>query len=212
MFIDMTASDFDWRAAYRYIVGCVNPRPIALVSTINARGQRNLAPFSFFNMVSANPPVLMFAASLNRRGEPKHTHVNIAATRDFVVAIVDVPIAGKMVRSAAELPYGESEFEFSGLTPGPARHVAAGLVAEAPVNIECRLRQIVSMGDGSGAGQVIFGDVLAVHIRDALLTPDGEHVDPHKLKSVGRLGGAWYCTVVDPYELQIPAVEPRRSP
>lgn len=207
MLIDMTAAEFDWRAAYRYLVGCVNPRPIALVSTVNAKGQRNLAPFSFFNMVSANPPVLMFSAALNRRREPKHTHRNIAETREFVVAIVDAEIGAKMVRSAAELPYGESEFDFSGLTPAAARHVAASLIAEAPVNLECSLRQILSMGESAGAGQVIFGDLRAVHIRDSLLSPDREHVDPHKLRSVGRLGGAWYCNVADPYEMHIPSVE-----
>lgn len=209
MLIDMTTADHDWRVAYRYLVGCVNPRPIAFVSSISERGERNLAPFSFFNMVSANPPVLMFSAALNRQCAPKHTHLNISATREFVVAIVDHEIGPKMVRAAAELPYGESEFDFAGFTAAPARHVRASLVAEAPVNIECTLRQIVSMGDGPGAGQVIFGDLRAVHIRDNLVHADGQSVDPTRLRSVGRLGGAWYCSVTEPYEMHIPSAEPR---
>jgi len=206
MYIDATALTFDWRGTYKLFLGCVNPRPIALVSTRAADGRLNLAPFSFFNMVSASPPVLMFSSALNRRRERKHTHINIEQTRDFVVAIVSEAIAPQMVKCGAELAYGESEFEFSDLTPAPATKVNAPLVKEAPANIECRLRQVVSMGDTPGAGQVIFGDIVAMHISDAVLKDARDAIDPQRMRTVGRLGEAYYCTVTDPYELNIPDV------
>jgi flavin reductase (DIM6/NTAB) family NADH-FMN oxidoreductase RutF len=205
LIIDATAPAFDWRAAYKLFLGFVNPRPIALVSTVSPGGVNNLAPFSFYNMVSANPPVLMFCPALSRTREPKHTYRNVQATGEFVVAVVHEAIAPQMVRAAADLPYEQSEFDFSGLTPAPARHVRAALVREAAVNIECRVRQIVPIGDGPGAGQVVFGDVLAAHVDDSILNAKGDAVDPHKLRTVGRLGEAWYCTVREPFELQIPA-------
>lgn len=204
MYIDATAPTFDWRGSYKFFLGCVNPRPIALVSTRAPDGRLNLAPFSFFNMVSASPPVLMFSCALNRHRERKHTHINIDQTREFVVAIVSEAIAPQMVRCGAELPYGESEFEFSGLTPAPATQVGAPLVKEAPANIECRLRQVISMGDQPGAGQVIFGDIVALHINDVVLKDTRDAVDPHRMRTVGRLGEAYYSTVTEPYALHIP--------
>ncbi|MBI5864267.1 MAG: flavin reductase family protein [Planctomycetes bacterium] len=206
MYLDVTKPGFDWRVGYKLFVGFVNPRPIALVSTINAAGQLNLAPFSFYNMVSGNPPVVMFCPSLNRNREPKHTYRNIAETGEFVIATVSEAIAPQMARTAAELPYGQSEFEFSGLTPAAAQLVKAPLVKESPMNLECRLRQIVAFGDQPAAGQVIFGDVLAAHIDDAVLTAERDQIDPRKLRTVGRLGGSYYCTVTEPWSLETPKV------
>lgn len=211
MFIDVTAPEFDWRAAYKLFLGFINPRPIALVSTCDAHGRRNLAPFSFYNMVSANPPVVMFCPALSRRRTHKHTFLNVQETGEFVVATVEDAIAPQMVKTAAELPREQSEFAFSGLTPAPARHVRPSIVAEAPVNIECRLRQIVSFGDSPGSGRAVFGDVLAIHLRDDILTASREYVDPARLRTVGRLGAQYYCTVTNPYEMHVERIGPQET-
>jgi len=204
VYVDVSGHPQDWQAHYRLCIGLVTPRPIALVSTICPNGHHNLAPFSFFNMVSANPPVLMFCPALRRDRREKDTLINVEAVRQFVIAIVDEPLGRQMAACAADLPYGESEFEFAGLTPARAAKVRAPLVQEAPVNFECSLRQVVRMGDRPGASAVVFGDILAVHLRDDLLDESGQSIDPRKLRSIGRLGGAWYCTVTEPYEIPIP--------
>jgi flavin reductase (DIM6/NTAB) family NADH-FMN oxidoreductase RutF len=205
MFIDLRAADADWRAVYKLCIGFINPRPIALVSTVSPHGRTNLAPFSFYNMVSGNPPVVMFCPALRRDGGRKDTLRNVEQMREFVVATATVEIARQMVACGVDLPPDQSEFEFSGLTPAPARRVRPPLVKEALVNIECTLRQIISFGDHGSAGRVVFGDIVALHIRDEIVTPDGS-IDPHKLHTVGRMGGAWYCTIDRPYEMQLPKV------
>lgn len=206
MFIDVPAGQSSWRDVYRLCISFINPRPIALVSTIGPDGTPNLAPFSFYNMVSANPPVVMFCPGLRRDRTAKDTLRNVETAGEFVVATVDEPIAGKMVDCAADLPYGHSEFAFSGLTPAPARLVRPPLVQEAPANIECRVRHIYAIGEGPGSSRVVFGDILGIHVRDDLLGEDGA-INPRRLRTVGRLGGAWYCTVHEPYELHIPKVD-----
>lgn len=203
MYVDVEQTDRPWRDVYRLCIGFINPRPIALVSSVSAGGLPNLAPFSFYNMVSANPPVVMFAPSFRRDGRPKDTLLNVRETGEFVVATVSQGIAGPTVASAAVLPREQSEFDFSGLTPIPATKVKPALVKEAAVNIECRLRQIITFADQPGAGNVIFGDVVAIHVAEWVLADDGL-IDPHKLRTVGRLGGKWYADVLEPYELAIP--------
>jgi flavin reductase (DIM6/NTAB) family NADH-FMN oxidoreductase RutF len=206
MYLDLESGRVDWRDAYKLFLGFVNPRPIALVSTLSADGRENLAPFSFYNMVSANPPVVIVCPSTKRDRGGKDTLVNIEQTREFAIATVTEAIAEPMARCAATLPYGQSEFDFSGLTPIPAAKIKPPLVRESPVNIECRLRQLVRIGDQTGGGSVVFGDVIAVHIAEWTLAADGATIDPHKLRTVGRLGGKGYTTVTDPYELDIPEV------
>lgn len=205
MYVDVKSGQLDWTQVYRLCIGFVNPRPIALASTVSPDGRRNLAPFSFYNMISANPPVVVFGPSLRRDRSAKHTLINVEATEQFVIATVTEDIAQQMVKCAADLAYGQSEFDFSGLTPAPARQVRPALVKEAKANLECTLRQIVKTGDQPGSGAVIFGNVVAIHVDDQALDADGL-VDPHKLRTVGRLGGQWYCTVTEPYEMQIPKV------
>jgi flavin reductase (DIM6/NTAB) family NADH-FMN oxidoreductase RutF len=206
MLIDVRSADFAWRAAYKLFLGFINPRPIALVSSIGPSGQLNLAPFSFYNMVSADPPVVVFSTSIRPDGGFKHTFDNIRTAGEFVIATVTADIARCAVDCAAELPREQSEFDFSGLTPQPAQVVRPPLVREAHVNIECRLRQVIDVGDSPGGGRVILGDVLIVHIDDAILTPNRDYIDPQKLPTVGRLGSAFYCNVTAPYELKIPPV------
>lgn len=203
MFLDLTTTDRDWREIYQLCIGSVNPRPIALVSTISATGRRNLAPFSFFNMVSGNPPVLIVCPSFRRDGSPKDTLLNIREVPEFVVAVVTEPIVEPMTRAATDLPRGDDEFAFAGLTPLPARLIRPPLVAESPVNIECRLRQTVEISPLPGGGTVLFGDLVALHVADEVIGPNGR-IDPHLLPTVGRLGAQNYATVKDPYALHIP--------
>lgn len=203
MYVDLASDERSWIEIYRLCIGFVNPRPIALVSTRSASGVDNVAPYSFFNMVSGNPPVVMVCPSIKRDHTHKDTLNNIVATREFVIATVTADIAEQMVASAAPLPPDQSEFEFAQFTRAPAKHVQAPLVAEAHVNIECTLREIKSFGDHPGAGQVVFGDLRAIHLDDAALDEQGR-IDPRKLSTVGRLGGQWYCNVTEPYAMRIP--------
>ncbi|MFO0839398.1 MAG: flavin reductase family protein [Phycisphaerae bacterium] len=203
VFIDVSAGQLDWRRLYKYCIGFIAPRPIALVSSISPAGRTNLAPFSFFNMCSANPPLVMFCPGLHRDGRRKDTLMNVEATGQFVIAAVDRAIAKPMVACAAELPYGDSEFEYSGLTPAPATRVAPPLIREASVNIECALHQIVYSGVGPGSSAIVFGRIVALHVDDRVLDADGM-IDPHSLTLVGRLGGAYYADADEPYEMKIP--------
>lgn len=205
MFVDIASGQLDWIGVYRLCTGFVNPRPIALVSTISPDGKHNLAPYSFYNMISANPPVVVLGPSLRRDGSSKHTLINVEATREFAIATVTEDIGPQMAKCAADLAYGESEFEFSGLTPAPASKIKAPLVKEAKANLECTLRQVIRTGDQPGSAAIVLGDIVAIHVDDAVLDAEGQ-VDPHKLRTVGRMGGQWYCNVTAPYELQIPKV------
>lgn len=202
MFIDLSATEHSWRAMHRLYLSFVQPRPIALASTTDEQGLPNLAPFSFYNMMSANPPVIVFSPALNRHSQPKDTLRNIRATGEFVIATVTEAIAERMNICSTEFAPGVSEFEQSGLTPLPARKVRAMLVWESPVNIECRLRQIVSLGDSPGAGQAIFGDVLAVHVDEAVLLAGDMVCDPLKLAAIGRMGGDLYGRTTNPFSLE----------
>ena len=202
MYIDLADIEHSWRAMHRLYLSFVQPRPIAFVSTIDADGRPNLAPFSFYNMLSANPPVVVFSPALNRQGRPKDTLRNIQATGEFVIATVTEPIAERMNICSTEFEPGVSEFEKSGLTPLPAKKVRPPVVRESPVNIECRLRQIISLGDTPGAGQAVFGNVLAVHVEDSFLTPGDMVCDPLKLQAVGRMGGSCYGRTTSIFELE----------
>lgn len=211
MLIDVQDGRQSWIDVYRLCISFINPRPIALVSTLSPEAAANLAPFSFYNMVSGNPPVVMICTASRRDRSPKDTQRNIEATREFAIATVTSDIARKMADCGAELPYGASEFAFSGLTPTPATRIRPSLVAEAKVNLECRLRQVVRFSDAPSAASVIFGDVLMIHVADDVLDDSGAACDPRKLQTVGRLGGAWYANVENPYEMRIPDPPPQRS-
>ncbi len=202
MYIDLAETDHSWRAMHRLYLSFVQPRPIAFVSTVSADGTANLAPFSFYNMISANPPVVVFCPAINRRGRKKDTLSNIEATGEFVIATVTEAIAEQMNICSTEFAAEISEFEESGLTPLPAKKVKAFVVRESPVNIECRLRQVVSLGDGPGGGQAVFGDVVAVHVDEAVLTEGDLTCDPARLKAVGRMGGSAYARTTDRFSLE----------
>ena len=178
-----------WTEVYRRLVEIVVPRPIALVSSVDAEGRPNLAPFSFYTVVSANPPYLAFSPSRSgRTGEQKDTLVNIEGTRGFVVGVVTEAIAAKVNAASANLPRGVSEFHHTGLTPLPAQRVKAPLIAESPVNMECELVEIRTYGERPGAGNLVVGKIVLLHLDANLLDPRG-HVLPEHLRAVGRMGG-----------------------
>ncbi len=178
-----------WIECYRRLTEVVVPRPIAVVSTVDLAGRPNLAPFSFFTVVSSNPPHIAFSPHLSgRTGAKKDTLLNIEATRQFVVAVATEDLANAVNSCAAPLPQGESEFAHAGLTAAPATRVAAHLVGESPVNLECELVEIRAYGDQGGAGHLVVGRVHWLHIDGGIVDASGA-VLPDRLRAVGRMGG-----------------------
>jgi flavin reductase (DIM6/NTAB) family NADH-FMN oxidoreductase RutF len=191
------------------LCGGVAPRPIALASTINTDGVRNLSPFSFFNAFGSNPPTVAFAP--NRRGRDgslKHTYLNATATGEFVLAAVSHAMVQQMNVASAEWPDGVDEFPKSGLTPVPALLVEPALVGESPFQMECHLQQVVELGTGPGSGLMLIGEVLAFHVREDCFVNGVLHPDP--LDLVGRNGGAFYTRAsgVAVFEVPKPAAQP----
>ena len=196
---DETARDFYFR-----MVSLITPRPIAWVSTLSDSGIPNLAPYSFFNGISAAPPSVVFSPVNRPDGSKKDTVLNIEANGEFVVNVVSREVAEKMNVTATEFDYGENEFEAAGLTAVPSRTVRPFRVAESRAQFECELIQIVHVGEGPLAANLVIGKVRHLHIVDYVLDDRGR-VDPEKLDNVGRLGGALYSTTRDRFEIQRPA-------
>ncbi|MEN0004611.1 MAG: flavin reductase family protein [Bacteroidota bacterium] len=177
---------------HQILVGAVAPRPIAFVSTMNAAGHANLAPYSFFNVFSSNPPTLVFSS--NRRvsdNTTKDTLANVEATREVVVNVVSYSIVRQMAVTSIQYPTSVSEFEKSGLTPIASDLVRPYRVAESPIQMECKVREIIPLGDHGGAGNLILCDILRIHLDEAILDEDGR-INPHKVDLMGRMGRAFY--------------------
>ncbi len=186
------------------LTGVIVPRPIAFVSTISPSGEVNLAPYSFFNAVSYKNVV--FSSSRHVGNKSKDTLRNIEETGEFVVNIVVDPIAEAMNATAAEFPENEDEFGIAGLTHAPSQAVKAPRVAESPVNIECKLNQIVQLGSGSHEHGLVIGDIVLMHVRDDII--DGHRIDQDKLMATGRMAGNMYCRTNDRYEMVRPVYDP----
>jgi flavin reductase (DIM6/NTAB) family NADH-FMN oxidoreductase RutF len=201
MIIDVSTADV--MTVYRALVGIVSPRPIAWVTTVDNEGRVNLAPFSFFNAFGANPPVVVFSPVLRRDGSKKDTLQNLNAVNEFVLNAAVEDLAEKMNATATELPPGQSEAEHAGLTLVPATMVRPPRVAESPVHMECRVQQIMSIGDGPIAANLVIGEVILIHIADHVLDERGA-VDPRKLRTIARLGGDYYCRSADLFEIKRP--------
>jgi flavin reductase (DIM6/NTAB) family NADH-FMN oxidoreductase RutF len=191
------------RDAYAWMTSTILPRPIAWVSTISAEGKTNLAPFSFFQGITANPPTLMFVPVNTRDGLPKDTLRNIEATREFVVNVVPFALAESMNATAALLPYGESEFEKFNVASTPSTRVRPPRVTDSPVAFECVLHSIVRIGEGPIAANVVFGRILCLHANDGVLDANGLP-DAAKLDLVGRLGGEAYARTTERFSLKRP--------
>ncbi|MEK7255533.1 MAG: flavin reductase family protein [Bacteroidota bacterium] len=193
---------------HQFIVGAIAPRPIAFASTMDADGNPNLAPYSFFNAFSSNPPILVFSS--NRRATnntTKDTLSNIRETGEVVINVVNYSIVWQMAVASAQFPKGINEFEKSGLTPIPADLVRPFRVKESPVQMECKVTDVITLGEQGGAGHLIICEMLRMHIAESVLDERGR-IDPHKLDLVGRLGRSYYVrasgdavfTVVQPIE------------
>lgn len=188
--------------AYQLLASVVTPRPIAFVTTVSPEGKVNAAPFSFFNLFGANPPILAFAPSDRENGTPKDTALNVRATHEFVVNLVDEAIAEAMNKCAASLPYGENELVHAGLTALPSSLVKPPRIAESPVSMEC-----VEWGTlNIGSNRMVIGIIKRLHLRDDLFDAEKKRVHSDKLQVIGRMATpSWYCRTRDRFEMIRPA-------
>lgn len=174
----------------------IAPRPICFASTIDEAGNSNLSPFSFFNLFSSNPPIVVFSpARKGRDNTTKHTLDNVLAVPECVINIVDYSMVQQMSLSSCEYPKGVDEFIKAGFTKEAATIVKPPMVKEAKIKLECKINEVKSLGDQGGAGQLVIAEVLCMHIDDAILNAEGTMIDQTKLELVARLGGDWYCKV-----------------
>ena len=188
------------QVVYKLLIGSVVPRPIAFVSTVSTDGVYNLAPFSFFNVICAEPPTVCFSTGF--RIPSKDTLANVKATGEFVVNIVSEEIAEQMNLCSGEYPHGVSEFEVSGLTPVASDLVKPPYVGESRVNMECKLVQTVEISTRPRGGTLIIGEVVRFHIDESII--DNFRVDPDKLRAIGRMGGNGYTRTRDRFEMVRP--------
>jgi flavin reductase (DIM6/NTAB) family NADH-FMN oxidoreductase RutF len=184
--------------AYPLLVSLVVPRPIALVTTLSAEGKVNAAPFSFFNVLGAQPPIVAFAPGDRDDGTPKDTVLNIRATHEFVVNLVDENIAEAMNQCAASLPYGENELVRAGLTAAPSSAVKPPRIAEAPASLECLEWGTLQIGNN----RVVIGVVKRLHLREELFDAEKKRINTEKLFLIGRMAAPnWYCRTRDRFEM-----------
>ena len=187
--------------AYAMLVSLITPRPIAWVTTLNENGSVNAAPFSFFNALGANPPIIGFAPGDRDDGSPKDTPRNIRRTREFVVNLVDEATAEAMNRTSASLPYGVSEIERAGLTTAPSSIVAPPRIAEAPASFECNEWATLQFG----GNRVVIGLVRRLYVRDELIDPEKLRIRTEHFHVIGRMASPnWYCRTRDRFEMARP--------
>ena len=195
------------RDVYRLMTGVIVPRPIAFVSTMNAAGVRNLAPFSFFTGVSANPPVICFAPMIRGRdASTKDTLRNIEATGEFVVNVVTEEIALPMNATSADVPPEVDEFVHAHLTPIPSDRVRPPRVKESPVNMECRLLQIVPVSVKPLGASLVIGQIIRFHVADELM--HNYQIDQDRLRAIGRMSGPAYTRTRDRFNMERPVWPP----
>ena len=191
--ISFTPKELTVAKMHHYLLGAIGPRPIAFASTIDENGQANLAPFSFFNVFSANPPILIFSpARSGRTNTTKDTYNNVKAHPEVVINVVNFDIVEQMSLASSPYPAGESEFVKSGLTPIPSDLVKPFRVKESPVQFECKVNQVIELGTEGGAGNLIICEVVKFHIDESYLD-ENQMIDQQKIDLVARMGGNWYC-------------------
>jgi len=188
--------------AHALLVGAIGPRPIAFVSTVGQQGINNLAPFSFFTALSVKPAIVGFAVARKRAGQKKDTLINIEETKEFVINVVTEELAQAMNLTSGEYAYEVDEFKVANLTPAPSDLIKAPRVAESPLNLECKLLQILEFGQFPTLTSFIIGEVLRVHIQEEVCV-DGV-IKALKLKAIGRLGEDFYCKTRDIFEMKRP--------
>jgi flavin reductase (DIM6/NTAB) family NADH-FMN oxidoreductase RutF len=204
--MDLKPENLDPRDRYKLLIGGVVPRPIAFVSTISPEGELNLAPYSFFAGVGSNPMTLLVCPATLPDGSDKDTLRNAlphaeGGTGEFVVNVATEDYARKVAAAAETLPYGESEFDLTGLTPAASSRVRPPRVAESPVAFECETMKVIRTAAGEPAsGNVLLGRVVSVHVDSELLN-ERFHLDAERLQAIGRMGGLEYCRTRDRFEM-----------
>ena len=183
----------------------IAPRPIAFASTIDAAGNVNLSPFSFFNMFSAHPSIVIFSPARRvRDNTTKHTLQNILEVPEVVIHICDYDMVQQLSLSSCEFAKGVDEFIKSGFTKQAATHVKPPMVKEAKVKLECKVLEVKSLGETGGAGQLIIAEVICMHVDESILTEDGKMIDQTKLHHVARMGGDWYAVINESNLFKVP--------
>jgi flavin reductase (DIM6/NTAB) family NADH-FMN oxidoreductase RutF len=197
--------NLDYRGSHHLLMGTVLPRPIAFVATVGEDGVFNLAPFSCFTPVSVKPALVGFSIGSRKDGSRKDTILNIEFSREFVIAVVTEALAEAMNQASADYAHDVDEFKEVGLTPVKADIVKAPMVAESPVNIECRVVQILEVGDATRRSNFVIGEVVRVHIEDELYIDD-DYIEMSKLRAIGRLGAELFCRTTDIFEMKRPYI------
>ena len=197
-------AELETKEVHKILLSSIAPRPIAFASTIDAKGSVNLSPFSYFNVFSSNPPILIFSPSRRvRDNTTKHTLENAKETKEVVINIVNHSIVEQMSKSSREYDKGVNEFLETGLTQVPSLKIKPPRVLESPISFECKVNNIVSLGDSGGAGQLIIAKVVQIHINKDYLDSEGG-IDSEKLDLVARMGGDWYTRVNKDSMFKIP--------
>ncbi len=182
---------------HQYLLGAIGPRPIALASTMDIDGNPNLSPFSFFNVFSANPPILIFSPARRvRNNTTKHSLENAIATKEVVINVVSYDIVQQTSLASTEYDEGINEFSKAGFTPLPSEKIKPFRVAESPVQFECIVKEVIALGQEGGAGNLVICEVVHAHINKNILDDLGK-IDPNKIDLVGRMGGDTYCRASD---------------
>jgi flavin reductase (DIM6/NTAB) family NADH-FMN oxidoreductase RutF len=193
--LTLNTSELSPAQLQNYMQYAIAPRPICFASTIDAAGNINLSPFSFFNMFSTNPPLCIFSPARRvRDNTTKHTLENVLEVKECVINIVNYAMVQQTSLASTEYAKGTNEFEKAGFTMLPSQLVRPPRVAEAPVQMECIVKEIIHLGDNPGAGNLILAEVKLIHIREEILDAEGK-IDQAKIDLVARLGGDWYCRV-----------------
>jgi len=191
--LEINPKDLSTKDLQGHLLSSVGPRPIALVSTIDNEGRPNLSPFSFFNVFSANPPIAIFSPARRvRNNTTKHTLQNAALTKEVVINVVSFPIVEQTSLSSTDYKEGVNEFIKSGLTPLKSIQVKPYRVKESPVHMECLVKDIISLGEEGGAGNLVVCEIVKMHISENVLNEHNQ-IDPNKIDLVGRMGANWYC-------------------
>lgn len=204
MYVEIDPKATPFQQLHSYLQSAVSPRPIALASTIDAAGDVNLSPFSFFNLFSTNPPIVIFSPS--RRGRDattKNTYDNIREVPEVVINVVSFDIVEQVSLASCEYPKGVNEFVKANLTPVTSLRVKPPRVGESPISLECKVNQVIELGQGGGAGNLVICEVLLMHVKREVMDTTGR-IDPHKVDAVARMGFNYYCRASGPAVFVVP--------
>lgn len=200
----VTPGSLSTKQFHAYLLGSIAPRPICFASTVDKEGNPNLSPFSFFNVFGSNPPICVFSPARRVRDNTvKHTLENIRETSEVVINVVTYNMVQQTSLASCEYPRGINEFEKAGFSPLPSELVKPYRVKESPVNLECRVLQVLETGQEGGAGNLIICEVVKMHIDEAILDAEGQ-IDPHKIDLVARMGKDYYCRASGDAVFEVP--------